>query len=184
MRKLLVITFLFQLVLTLFPFISHQAHAQVNPWPWAKPLPFPWDNIEGTWTESTSTYTFSFHVIKNSWGQHHIKIKQVDAESGRRIAEGVGIEYGDGIVVAGMTGGQQREFLMTIRRFQNTFCWDQRKVTGITFETTDHELINHFEIFKITEIPLTPFELKDYKQALPDTLDVSPFCLREIPPES
>jgi hypothetical protein len=184
MRKLLVISLFFNLMMTLLPFAQNLAHAQVNPWPWAKPLPFPWESIQGTWTEPTSTYTFSFHVIENSWGQKHIKIKQAETKSGQRIAEGVGYEYADGIVVAGMTGGQQRQFLLTIRRFQNTFCWDQRKVTGITIESTDHELITHFEIYKITEIPLTPGKVRDYKQPQPDSLDVSPFCLREIPPEN
>jgi hypothetical protein len=176
MRKLLALTLLFNLMLSLLPLTSSISHAQVNPWPWAKPLPFPWDNIQGTWTESSSLFTFSFQVVENSWGDKHIKIRQVDANTGMIIAQGIGYENSDGIVVAGMTGGQQKQYLLTIRLIQNIFCWDQRKVTGVTIESYDHQLIHHFEIYKITEIPLTPDNVQVYKQPHIDSVEISPMC--------
>lgn len=176
MRKLLAFTFLFNLMLSIVPLASSVSHAQVNPWPWAKPLPFPWDNIQGIWTEKTSLYTFSFQVIENSWGDKHIKIRQVDTSTGRIIAQGVGYENADGVVVAGMTGGQQSQFLLTVRLMQNVFCWDQRKVTGVTMESYDHQLLHHFEIYKITEIPLTLNNQQDYKEPHVDVVEITPNC--------
>lgn len=158
------------------PMFSNVAHAQVNPWPWAKPLPFPWESIEGTWTESNTLYTFSFKVVENSWGDRHVRIKQIDPNSGRALAQGVGYENSEGIVVAGMTGGQQKQFLLTIRLLQRVHCWDRRDVTGVTMETYDHQLINHFEIHKIREIPLTPLNLKEYKGSLPRDIEFEPMC--------
>jgi hypothetical protein len=160
---------------------SSVAQAQVNPWPWAKPLPFPWDNIEGIWTERTSNFTFSIKVVENSWGDRHIKIKQLDANTGQVIAQGVGYEMDDDVVVAGMTGGQQTQYLLTIRLLENVFCWNSRKVTGVTIESYDHQLIDHFEIYKITEIPLTPVKQQEYKQTHPDSFKVAPLCWEEVP---
>lgn len=182
MRKLLALTLFFNLMLSLLPLTSSISHAQVNPWPWAKPLPFPWDNIQGTWTESSSLFTFSFQVVENSWGDRHIKIRQVDAETGSILAQGVGYENSDGIVVAGMTGGQQKQYLLTIRLIQNVFCWDQRKVTGVTIESYDHQLIHHFEIYKITEIPLTLINRLEYKHPTSVSFGENPTCWDEDSP--
>jgi hypothetical protein len=176
MKKLFVLTLFFNLMISFVPILSSVSHAQVNPWPWAKPLPFPWDSIEGTWTEQNTLYTLSFKVVENSWGSRHIRIKQIDPVHGRIIAQGVGYENSDGIVVAGMTGGQKQQFLLTIRHLQRVHCWDKRNVTGVTMETYDHHLINHFEIYKIRELPLTPTNQKVYTGALPEAVQFQPTC--------
>ena len=177
---------LFHLILLLNIFIiigfKHNfAFAQVDPWPWAITLPFPWENIEGTWSEKTSEFTFSFQVIQNSWGNKHIRVKQYNNQSGKLVAQGVGWENSESIVVAGMSGGETQEYWLTIRSIQSVFCWDHRKVTGVTIESPDHQLIEYFEIFKIGELPLTPFNLKEYNRAHFDTLNYSviPSCLNK-----
>ena len=177
MKRLFILTFFFHVMISLVPHFSDICHAQVNPWPWAKPLPFPWESIEGTWSESNSHYTFSFEVVENSWGSRHIKIKQVDPGSGRVIAHGVGYENYEGIVIAGMTGGQQqKQYLLTVRLLERVHCWDRRNVTGVTMETYDHKLIHHFEIYKIQDLPLTPLNVRDYNQPHSDLGTFEPMC--------
>ena len=177
MKKLFFLILICNLWLQILPGINNISHAQVNPWPWSKPLRFPWESIQGTWSESSSRFTFSFQVITNSWGEHTIKIKQYDAKTGEKIAEGKGFENTNGVVVAGMTGGQiQREYLLTVRTFQNLFCGGKRKITGVTIETYDNQLVYHFEIHKITEIPLTQPNIQEYIRPLPDSIDESFSC--------
>jgi hypothetical protein len=176
MRKLLALTLFFNLMISLLPISSSISLAQVNPWPWAKQLPFPWDNIEGTWTESSSLFTYSIEKVENSWGDRHVIVKQIDPNTGIIIAQGVGNENSEGIVVAAMSGGEENQYLLTIRLLQNVFCWDQRKVTGVTIESLDSELIHHFEIHKIAELPLTPYRLKEYILPRPDSSRPNPIC--------
>lgn len=181
MRKLFFITLFFNFALALLPWSPNMAHAQVNPWPWAKPLPFPWNKIEGTWTDHSSNFGFSFKVIENSWGVRHIKIRQFDYHTGRIIAEGQGSEQSDEIVVAAMTGGQQSQYLLTIRLLANVFCYNDRNVTGVTMESYDHQLLNHFEIHKTGEMPLTPRKDQDYKLTNAETSGTRFHCLEEKP---
>ncbi|MEY4617097.1 MAG: hypothetical protein RJB66_2057 [Pseudomonadota bacterium] len=176
MKKLFIVTLFLNLMISFVPILSSVSHAQVNPWPWAKPLPFPWDSIEGTWSESNTLYALSFKVVSNSWGSRHIRIKQIDPYNNRVIAQGVGYENSEGIVVAGMTGGQKQQFLLTIRLLQRVHCWDKRNVTGVTMETYDHKLISHFEIHKIKEIPLTTLNHQDYTRSQPETVNFEPTC--------
>lgn len=176
MRKLLAYTIFFNLMISLSPILGGFCQAQVNPWPRATTLPFPWDTIQGTWTEKSSLYTFSFQVIQNSWGSRHIKIRQVDPRSGATLAQGVGYERSDYVVVAAMSGGQQKQYLLTIRLLQGVYCWDKRNMTGVTIESYDHQLMSHFEIHKVAEIPLTPANVQEYKIPHPDSFEPVPMC--------
>lgn len=163
-----IFNFMVSLTLSGLPMITTVAHAETNPWPLAETLPFPWDNIEGTWSESSSLFTFTFKVIENSSGENSIKIQQIHPETGAILAQGMGFENSRFVVVAGMTGGPLGQYLLTVRLMQNVFCWDDRKVTGVTIESLDqHQLIHHFEIHKVTELPLTDDQAQDYNQQHP-----------------
>ena len=175
MRKLLALTIMLNLFISILPPLSSHAEGQVNPWPRAKVLPFPWDSIEGTWTDPNTRYTLSFTTVENSWGNRHIKIKQIDSSSGRVLAQGLGYENSDDIVRAGMSGGQS-QYLLTIRQLTHIYCGDKRSVTGVTMETYDHHLITHFEIYKSREIPLTPILLQDYNQPYSSEEQFEPAC--------
>lgn len=180
MRRFFTISIFLNLLISVGPLLSSTAQAQVNPWPWAKLLPFPWDSIDGTWTESNTLYTFSFKMVENSSGERHIIIKQIDTSSGQVVAKGLGVENSPNVVHAAMTGGQQKQYLLTVRRLSQVYCWDKQEFTGVTIETPDHEHINHFQIHKIKEIPLTPFEWREYKKRDIDFFDIHPACWDDI----
>lgn len=164
MKRILSLSLLFSF-LALAPFgVQSICHAQIHPWPWASTNPFPWNNIQGTWTEKTTEYTLSFQVIKNSSGENLIRIDQIDSETGAVIARGLGSENSSRVVVAAMTGGPLRHFILTIRSLQNVYCLDGHDFIGVTIESFNNELINYFEIYKINELPLTPTKSKIYKE--------------------
>ncbi len=137
--------------------------AQIHPWPWASPKPFPWKSIQGTWTEKSDEYTLSFQVIKNTAGENLIKIHQIDSETGKVIARGLGSENSSRIVVAAMSGGPLGQFTLTIRSMQNINCINGHDFIGVTIESLDNDLLTYFEIFKISDLPLTPANTKIYK---------------------
>lgn len=135
----------------------------VDPWPWSIRMPFPWDNIEGTWTERNSRFTFSFKVVHNTHGEKHILIKHLDPENGAILAQGIGIENSEKVVVAGMTSGDKGQYRLTVRALKNIYSWGTQEFTGVTIESFDDELLFHFEIRKINDLPLTPSKKQRYK---------------------
>lgn len=164
MKRILSLSLLFSFLAIVPLGVQSICQAQIHPWPWASTKPFPWNNIEGTWTEKTTEYTLSFQVIKNSSGDNLIRINQIDSETGAIIARGLGSENSSRIVVAAMTGGPLKHFTLTIRSLQNISCWDGHDFIGVTIESFDNELLNYFEIYKINELPLTPTKRKMYKE--------------------
>lgn len=145
-------------------FTAETCYAQIRPWPRASTMPFPWNNIQGTWTEKKTEYTLSFQVIRNSSGERLIKINQLNSKTGESIAWGIGSENSDRVVVAAMTGGPRGQFILTVRSLQDVYCVTQHEFIGVTIESFNNELINYFEIFKINEIPLTPNKSEIYKE--------------------
>ena len=127
----------------------------VDPWPWSTRMPFPWENIQGTWTERNSQFTFSFKVVNNTQGEKHILIKQLDPSTGAVVSQGIGFENSEKVVVAGMTSGDNGQFRMTVRALKNVYSWGTQEFTGVTIESFDGDLLFHFEIRKINDLPLT-----------------------------
>lgn len=164
MKRILSLSLLFSFLAIVPLGVQSVCQAQIHPWPWASTKPFPWNNIQGTWTEKSTEYTLSFQVIKNSSGDKLIRINQIDSETGAIIARGLGSENSSHVVVAAMTGGPLRHFTLTIRSLQNVYCWNEQDFIGVTIESFDNELLNYFEIYKINELPLTPTKSKIYKE--------------------
>jgi len=163
MKRILSLSLLLTFI-AIAPFgVQSICQAQVHPWPWASTKPFPWNNIQGTWTEKTDEYTLSFQVIKNSSGEKLIKINQLDSKTGEIIARGLGSENSSNIVVAAMSGGHLGQFTLTIRYLQSVYSWDQKDFIGVTIESLDNDLLTYFEIYKINDLPLTTDERKIYK---------------------
>lgn len=146
------------------PPLSSTAQAQVNPWPWEKELPFPWDNIEGIWggIHDGETMLFSFEIIVNPTGHRQIRVIEVDPETMEIIATGPGVENNN--VLRAVLVGRKYRFKMSVRLIENDYCVDNRQHTVITIENIGREsFIFHFTVEKITNSPLTPPTNSHYK---------------------
>lgn len=165
MKKSFTLT-LFYILLSFLPLIlgNNVAHARdVDPWPASVRLPFPWENIQGTWAERRAQFAFSFKVIENTSGEKHIKIRQLDTTTGEVVAQGLGLENSEKVVVAGMTAGHSKQYRLTIRALRDFTSWGPYEFTGVTIESFDGELLFHFEIRKIKDLPLTESKEQSYK---------------------
>ncbi|WP_413559036.1 hypothetical protein [Bdellovibrio sp. HCB209] len=102
-------------------FVSSMAHAHVPgfqedgnimpsgdnrpvPWPWSLAQPFPWDDIQGLWKVEQDNYVsyFAFKSVRQASGGRQLLVRQIDGETRRVLAEGVGFESGK-VILAQMT---------------------------------------------------------------------------------
>lgn len=62
----------------------------VDPWPFTKDLPFPWDNIEGLWesVHPNSKLLVSFNVTETDYGGRLVQIRQLNLETLEVLAKG------------------------------------------------------------------------------------------------
>lgn len=160
------LVFVFLILNGLLPIFNTTPLAQargIDPWPWSTRLPFPWESIQGTWTERNAQFMFSFKVVENSAGDRHIKIKQLNAFTGDVVAQGLGLENSEMVVVASMTDGQESQFRLTVRSMQYVNTRGNQEFTGVTIESFDDELLFYFEIRKIKDLALTPTHDQSYK---------------------
>jgi hypothetical protein len=74
------------------------------PWPWSQAQPFPWEDISGLWKVEQDDYVsyFAFKVVKQASGGRQLLVRQIDGETRRVLATGVGFER-DQIILAQMT---------------------------------------------------------------------------------
>jgi hypothetical protein len=141
-----------------------RAFAPIDPWPWEKELPFPWDNIEGIWggIHDDETMVFSFEIIDSIFGDRQIKVKQINPESMEVLAQGLGVENNN--VLRAVMVGDSHKFRMSVRLIENEYCLDSRQYTVITIESMNTEhFIFHFTIEKLSKAPLTHPTYFNYK---------------------
>jgi hypothetical protein len=142
-----------------------QAREPIDPpWPWEKELPFPWDNIEGTWggVYDGETMVFSFKIIDSGTGHRQIRVKQINPENMTVTARGLGVEYNN--VLRATVVGDGHEYRMSVRLIENTYCLDNRQYTLITIESIGREkFVFHFTIQKILNSALTQPTYFNYK---------------------
>jgi hypothetical protein len=160
------------------PPLSSAAQAQVNPWPWEKELPFPWDNIEGIWggLHDDETMIFSFEIIENIFGDRQIKVKQINPETMEIINQGLGVETNN--VLRAVMVGNGHKYRMSVRLIENEYCLDSNQYTVITIESMGRQsFIYHFTIEKLSNSPLTQTSFFNYKLDNFSTIDpLRPFC--------
>ncbi|WP_413582899.1 hypothetical protein [Bdellovibrio sp. HCB288] len=94
------------------------------PWPWSSAQPFPWDDIQGLWRIEQDDYVsyFAFKVVKEKTsGGRQLLVRQIDGETRRVLAEGVGFETGKNIL-AQMTscGGTVYRLRLTSFSLENS----------------------------------------------------------------
>ncbi|WP_413585676.1 hypothetical protein [Bdellovibrio sp. HCB274] len=94
------------------------------PWPWSAAQPFPWDDIQGLWRVEQDDYVsyFAFKVVKEKTsGGRQLMVRQIDGETRRVLAEGVGFER-EKIILAQMTscGGSTYRLKLTSFNLENS----------------------------------------------------------------
>lgn len=91
-----------------------------TPFPWGTELPFPWNDIRGTWwaqQENFGSY-FTFRVVSShADGLNKLRVRQIDGETCKQIAVGVGIEGADRVVRVQMSGEDERVYRLSVRAF-------------------------------------------------------------------
>jgi hypothetical protein len=104
------------LLAALIAFSSSAAHADVlsdseehimpagdrwTPWPWSMAQPFPWNDIRGMWKVQQDDYIsyFALKVVRpRATGMRQLQVKQIDGQTCKVIATGVGIEKGSRVL--------------------------------------------------------------------------------------
>ncbi|WP_413576237.1 hypothetical protein ACLVWU_17795 [Bdellovibrio sp. HCB290] len=89
------------------------------PWPWSAAQPFPWDDIQGLWRVEQDDYVsyFAFKVVKEkTGGGRQLFVRQIDGETRRVLAEGVGFETGK-VILAQMTSCGGTTYRLTLTSF-------------------------------------------------------------------
>lgn len=165
------------------PFAS-QSQAQVAPWPpMGSELPFPWDEIQGIWsgTIDGQNIIFSFQVIQNvATDERQIKVRQLSPNTMAVISTGIGTEK-NRVVTAGMTGGRDTRYMLTVRLIQDEYCWENKSRTVVTIQHMKfNDFVYLFAIEKISNTSLTHVQTYNYNgsQLLenPKASNTNPFC--------
>lgn len=89
------------------------------PWPFGAEQAFPWKDIQGLWKAEGEDFTAMYSlrvVVEKDAGIRILKIKQLDPNTCKIVAAGVGTEEGM-IVRAMMTGKEGVTFRVTFRAF-------------------------------------------------------------------
>lgn len=72
-----------------------------TPWPWSMAQPFPWNDIRGMWKVQQDDYIsyFALKVVRpRATGIRQLQVKQIDGQTCKVIATGVGIEKGSRVL--------------------------------------------------------------------------------------
>lgn len=89
------------------------------PWPWGFELPFPWAGVQGMWKVADADVQ-SYFVLKvvrsKDSGQRLLVVRQIDPETCKITATGVGYESGR-VVRAQMTSDQGVTYRIAVRAF-------------------------------------------------------------------
>lgn len=140
------------------------------PFPMNTTLPFPWDKIEGIWNAKGNgvDLIFCFEVQTDRDGRQVLTVEQLDAKTGERVAQGVGLSVeNDKLVRAAMTGSFGGAYMLFIGSYKDPNFAPGRipkSVTVLTVRSFSKMMGDEDEQFTVSKLANLPFSAE---KALP-----------------
>lgn len=133
------------------------------PFPMSTTLPFPWDKIEGIWNAKGNgvDLIFNFKVQTDRDGRQFLSVEQLDAKTGERVAQGVGLSVeNDKLVRAGMSGSFGGAYMLFIGSYRDpNFVAAGRlpkSVTVLTVRSFSNMMGDEDEQFTVSKLANLP----------------------------